>query len=79
MTDAPTERPIRVGTIDVHRVEELVMPTSMRWLFPEIEDGRPIVEANRDWLAPHFLNERGHLLQSCNIVQRNASLLTGSA
>ena len=64
MTDVPTERPIRVGTIDVHRVEELVMPTSMRWLFPEIEDGRPIVEANRDWLAPHFLNERGHLLQS---------------
>lgn len=59
-----TSESINVGSIDVHRVEELLMPTSMRWLFPELEDGRPVVEANRDWLAPHFINERGHLLQS---------------
>ena len=55
---------IHVGEARVVRVEELLMPTSMRWLFPELADGRPIVEQNREWLAPHFVNDRGHLLQS---------------
>ncbi len=55
---------IAVGDARISRIEELLMPTSMRWLFPDFPDGRDLVARNRDWLAPHFTNERGHLLQS---------------
>ncbi len=55
---------LTIGEAQIDRTVEMVMPTSVRWLFPELENGRELVEQNRDWLAPHFINERGHLLQS---------------
>ncbi len=55
---------LTIGEAQIDRTVEMVMPTSVRWLFPELENGRELVEQHREWLAPHFVNERGHLLQS---------------
>ncbi len=53
---------MRIGDVVITRVEELVIPTSVRWLLP---DAPPDARENaRPWLEPHFINERGHLLQS---------------
>jgi glyoxylase-like metal-dependent hydrolase (beta-lactamase superfamily II) len=53
---------IQIGEIEIRCVEELVIPTSVRWMLP----GAPpdALERARSWLEPHFINERGHLLQS---------------
>ncbi len=53
---------LRVGQIEVWRVEELMLPTSVRWLLPDAT--RAAVEGARSWLQPHFMNESGYLLQS---------------
>ena len=36
----------------------------MRWLLPDAEQPYELLERCREWLEPHFINERGHLLQS---------------
>jgi glyoxylase-like metal-dependent hydrolase (beta-lactamase superfamily II) len=55
---------LTIGEAQIDRTVEMVMPTSVRWLFPDLKNGRDLIEQNRDWLAPHFINARGHLLQS---------------
>ena len=63
MTDGPfVTAPIRVGDVEITRVEELVLPTSVRWMLPDAT--REAVDAAREWLVPHFMNEDGYLLQS---------------
>lgn len=54
---------IEIGPSTLTIVEELVLPTSARWLLPDAEDARGILERSREWMAP-FLNEQGHMLQS---------------
>ena len=54
---------IEIGPTTLTIVEELVLPTSARWLLPDAEDARGILERSREWMAP-FLNEQGHMLQS---------------
>ncbi|MBM3139649.1 MAG: MBL fold metallo-hydrolase [Chloroflexi bacterium] len=52
------------------------MPTSARWLFPDEAEPFAILERARPWLEPHFVNERGHLLQSIHTyVVRTRDLL----
>ena len=53
---------LKVGDVEIFRVEELVLPTSVRWLLPDIQ--RPEVEPTKEWLQPHFMSEAGYLLQS---------------
>ena len=56
-------RTIEIGPTTLTIVEELVLPTSARWLLPEAEDARGILERSSEWMAP-FLNQQGHLLQA---------------
>jgi len=60
----PVRNTIHIGDVKLTLVEELVMPTSARWMFPDHEAPFDILEAARPWLEPHMLNERGHILQS---------------
>lgn len=53
---------LSVGDVRIFRVEELILPTSARWLLPDVT--RPEVEPTKTWLQPHFMNEAGYLLQS---------------
>jgi len=53
---------LKVGDVSISRVEELVIPTSVRWLLPDAP--REVVERARAWLQPHFMDENGYLLQS---------------
>lgn len=60
----PVRNSLHVGDVKLTLVEELVMPTSARWLFPDHEAPFDVLEGARSWLEPHMLNERGHILQS---------------
>ena len=57
---------VRIGDVQVTRVEELVIPTSVRWLLPDAP--ADALDNARPWLEPHFINERGHLLQSVHTL-----------
>lgn len=54
----------KVGDATVTVVEEFILPTSVRWMFPDAEAPFDILNPALPWLQPHFANERGHLLQS---------------
>jgi glyoxylase-like metal-dependent hydrolase (beta-lactamase superfamily II) len=54
----------QIGDIRLTVVEEFVLPTSVRWMFPDSEAPFDILERALPWLQPHFANERGHLLQA---------------
>ncbi len=73
MSDA-TENTIGVGDVAIARVDELVLPTSIRWLLPDAP--RDVVEQTFDWLKPNFANEDGYLLQSIHTFVIRASGLT---
>ena len=60
----PVRNTVQIGDARVTLVEELVMPTSARWMLPDHEAPFELLDACRAWLEPHFLNERGHILQS---------------
>jgi glyoxylase-like metal-dependent hydrolase (beta-lactamase superfamily II) len=50
------------GRLRISTVVERAGPTRPTWLLP---DATPeALERHRDWLAPHFLDEKGRLLQS---------------
>ena len=53
---------IRIGDVTVQRVDELVLPTSVRWLLPDAT--REETARCSEWLQPHFQNADGFLLQS---------------
>jgi len=54
----------KVGDATVTMVEEFILPTSARWLFPDAEAPFDILNPALPWLQPTFANERGHLLQA---------------
>ena len=60
----PVRNTVQIGDVRATLVEELVMPTSARWMLPDHEAPFELLDACRPWLEPHFLNERGHILQS---------------
>ena len=60
----PVRNTVHVGDVKLTLVEELVMPTSVKWMLPDHEAPYELLEASRSWLEPHCLNERGHILQS---------------
>jgi glyoxylase-like metal-dependent hydrolase (beta-lactamase superfamily II) len=54
--------PLTLGRLRVSAVVETAGPTRATWLLPDCTpDG---LERHRPWLAPHFLDDRGRLLQS---------------
>src|SRR5215468_8625452 len=62
-------KPLDVGRVRVENVVEWYGPTRPTWVLPDAS--KEGVERHRDWLAPHFLDERGRLLMSIHsfIVQ----------
>ena len=66
--------PLTVGRFRVAAVVERAGPTRPTWLLP---DAVPeAVERHRDWLAPHFLDDKGHFLQSIHTFVLQAPGLT---
>ena len=66
--------PLRLGRLRVSAVVERAGPTRPTWLLP---DATPeAVERHRGWLAPHFLDDRGRLLQSIHAFVVQAPGLT---
>src|SRR5262249_57193028 len=51
-----------LGRLRVGAVVETAGPTRPSWLFPSVT--AEAVERHRSWLAPHFLDAAGRLLQS---------------
>jgi glyoxylase-like metal-dependent hydrolase (beta-lactamase superfamily II) len=65
---------LSVGRLRVSVVVERAGPTRPTWLLP---DALPeAVERHRDWLSPHFLDDRGRFLQSVHSFVVRAAGLT---
>jgi glyoxylase-like metal-dependent hydrolase (beta-lactamase superfamily II) len=65
---------LALGRLRVSAVVERAGPTRPTWLLP---DATPdAVERHRDWLAPHFLDDKGRLLQSIHTFVVQAPELT---
>ena len=69
-----TSNTITIGDVEVTRVDELMLPTSIRWLLPDAP--RDVVERAFEWLKPQFMNDDGYLLQSIHTFIVRASGLT---
>jgi glyoxylase-like metal-dependent hydrolase (beta-lactamase superfamily II) len=67
-------RDIALGQLRVSAVVERAGPTPPTWLLPDATPAA--VERHRDWLAPHFLDERGRFLQSIHTFVVRAPGLT---
>jgi glyoxylase-like metal-dependent hydrolase (beta-lactamase superfamily II) len=66
--------PLAVGRLRVTAVVERAGPTRPTWLLP---DAVPeAVERHRGWLTPHFLDDKGRLLQSIHTFVLQAPGLT---
>jgi glyoxylase-like metal-dependent hydrolase (beta-lactamase superfamily II) len=65
---------ISVGRVRVSTVVERAGPTRPRWLFPAVMP--EAVERHREWLAPHFLDDKGRFLQSIHTFVVQAPGLT---
>jgi glyoxylase-like metal-dependent hydrolase (beta-lactamase superfamily II) len=65
---------ITVGRVRVSRVVERAGPTRPTWLLPEALP--EAVERHREWLAPHFLDDKGRFLQSIHTFVVQAPGLT---
>jgi len=66
--------PLTLGGLSVSAVVERAGPTRPTWLLP---DAVPeAVERHRDWLAPHFLDDKGRFLQSIHTFVVRAGDLT---
>src|SRR5919198_4946596 len=55
-------QPLPVGRIRISAVVERAGPTPLAWLLPSVTPAE--LEHHRNWLAPHFLDAKGRLLQS---------------
>jgi glyoxylase-like metal-dependent hydrolase (beta-lactamase superfamily II) len=65
---------LTLGRLRVSAVVERAGPTRPTWLLP---DATPeALERHREWLAPHFLDDRGRLLQSIHTFVVRAPGLT---
>jgi glyoxylase-like metal-dependent hydrolase (beta-lactamase superfamily II) len=56
----------RMGEVEVAYVEELLLPTSVRWMLEGVE--RAAAEACAGWMRPHYQNSDGYLLQSIHTL-----------
>jgi glyoxylase-like metal-dependent hydrolase (beta-lactamase superfamily II) len=65
---------LTVGRIRISRVVEWDGPTRPTWILPEA--AREAVESHREWLAPHFLDDRGRFLMSIQALVVRAPGLT---
>jgi glyoxylase-like metal-dependent hydrolase (beta-lactamase superfamily II) len=65
---------ITVGRVRVSRVVERAGPTRPTWLLPAAVP--EAVERHREWLAPHFLDDKGRFLQSIHTFVVQAPGLT---
>jgi glyoxylase-like metal-dependent hydrolase (beta-lactamase superfamily II) len=65
---------ITLGRLRVSIVVERAGPTRPTWLLPAAVPAA--VERHRDWLAPHFLDDRGRFLQSIHTFVLQAPGLT---
>ena len=55
-------QPLTLGRLRISAVVERAGPTRPTWLLP---DATPeAVERHREWLAPHFIDDKGRFLQS---------------
>ncbi len=54
------------GTVEIAYVEELTLPTSVRWMLDGVE--REAAEACERWMQPHYQNADGYLLQSIHTL-----------
>ncbi len=67
-------RDFTLGRLRVSAVVERAGPTRPTWLLP---DAAPeALERHREWLAPHFLDEKGRLLQSIHAFVLRAPGMT---
>lgn len=55
-------KPVEIGRVRVDNVVEWYGPTRPTWLLPDAS--KEAVARHRDWLAPHFMDERGRFLMS---------------
>ena len=56
----------RLGDVEITYVEELTLPTSVRWMLEGVE--RDAVAACSSWMQPHCQNADGYLLQSIHTL-----------
>ena len=67
-------RDLTLGRLRVSAVVERAGPTRPTWLLP---DAAPeALERHREWLVPHFLDEKGRLLQSIHAFVLRAPGMT---
>lgn len=66
--------PLALGGLRVVAVVERAGPTRPTWLLPDAVPAA--VERHRGWLAPHFLDDKGRLLQSIHTFVVQAPGLT---
>jgi glyoxylase-like metal-dependent hydrolase (beta-lactamase superfamily II) len=65
---------LSIGRLRVNAVVERAGPTPLSWLLPAVTPGA--LERHREWLAPHFLDPKGRLLQSIHTFVIRAPGLT---
>src|ERR671923_156435 len=66
--------PLELGRLSVSAVVERAGPTRPTWLLPDAEAAA--VERHREWLAPHYLDDKGRFLQSIHTFVVRAPGLT---
>lgn len=54
------------GEVEITYVEELTLPTSVRWMLEGVD--RASAEACAEWMQPHYQNAEGYLLQSIHTL-----------
>jgi glyoxylase-like metal-dependent hydrolase (beta-lactamase superfamily II) len=55
-------KPVEIGQVRIENVVEWTGPTRPTWVLPDAT--KEAVAGHRDWLAPHFMDERGRFLMS---------------
>ncbi|MDA0270094.1 MAG: MBL fold metallo-hydrolase [Chloroflexi bacterium] len=56
----------RIGEVTMEPIEEIVLPTSVRWMLPDM--AREDVERCREWMQPHYMDAEGRLTQSIHTL-----------
>lgn len=54
------------GEVEIVYVEELRLPTSVRWMLEGVD--RAAADTCAEWMRPHYQNEDGYLLQSIHTL-----------
>jgi glyoxylase-like metal-dependent hydrolase (beta-lactamase superfamily II) len=67
-------KPVDVGRVRIENVVEWVGPTRPTWVLPDAT--KEAVAGHRDWLQPHFMDERDRFLMSIHAFVVRAPGLT---